>query len=70
MTNTLNALERENAVANYGDDTFPSCDAYESGCSCDLCRDDDSRVLEWDRLDKLAQSNSHFRMPRGATRHD
>jgi len=43
--NQLTTDEREAAVRKYGSDTFPHCDAYESACNCDLCREDDMLVL-------------------------
>ena len=41
----LTITERETAITQFASDTFPHCDAYESGCNCDLCRDDDRFVV-------------------------
>jgi hypothetical protein len=49
----LTEAEREQAVKDFGDTRFPSCDAYESGCTCDLCRFDDYYVIrERERKEK------------------
>ena len=50
----LTTAQREKAVKEFGSATFPRCDAYETGCNCDLCREDDSFMLKPEPPDSIS----------------